>query len=177
MLWETGASLAGDSCRQGFALFLLAEASEQPPAQIAHGVPHGQAAHAQDGEEHRDHVARLHADGEGVGDELPRLSQGDEAVRLLEAAQQYSQGHARQSAEAHDQPPFAQEDAPHQPRVRPEVAERLHVVALLDHEHGQRADQVEAGQDEDERQQLDGRYVARLAEQASGEAYRGEQVV
>ena len=127
MLWETGASLAGDSCRQGFALFLLAEASEQPPAQIAHGVPHGQAAHAQDGEEHRDHVARLHADGEGVGDELPRLSQGDEAVRLLEVAQQQPEAHAGHRATQHNQSPLAQEDVPYQPHVGAQVAQRLHV--------------------------------------------------
>ena len=58
---------------------------QQSAGEVAHGVPHGQEAYGEDGDEDNDHVEGMDADGIGIDNERP-LSQSDDSELLLNPA-------------------------------------------------------------------------------------------
>ena len=121
---------------------------------VADGVPHGEPADCDDGEEHDEDVAVVDADGVGVDDEHAALcAHADESKRLLQPAEQQSQGDACDGTEGGYHTAFEEEYLSDLSVVGAKVAQGGDVVLLVDNEHGQRADDVEAGHDEDEGQE------------------------
>ena len=93
----------------------------------------------------------MDAHGVGVDDERALgVAQGDDAELLLQPAEEQSHDDAHDGSDGRDEPPLEQEDGRHLAVAGTEGTQRLHVVALVDDEHRERADDVEAGHDEDE---------------------------
>ena len=96
----------------------------------------------------------MHADGVGVDDERAlALPQGDDAEALLQPTEQQPHHDAHHGSEGADEPPLEEEDARYLAVAGTHSAQRLHVVALVDDEHRETADDVEARHDEDEREE------------------------
>ena len=115
------------------------------------GVPGREEADGEDGDEDEHHVPGMDAHGVGVDDERALgLSQGDDAELLLQPAEEQSHDDAHDGSDGRDEPPLEQEDGRHLAVAGAEGTQRLHVVALVDDEHRERADDVEAGNEQDE---------------------------
>ena len=91
-----------------------------------------------------------------IGVHYERTAAGAEfhnAKRLLGPAEQQANDNAYHGTQCRDEPAFEQEDAGYLAVGGTQVAQRHHIVALINDEHGERADDVEAGHHEDERQE------------------------
>ena len=69
---------------------------------------------------------------------------------MLSEAKGNAEHQARERAERRDKPPFEQEDAANSRFVRAEMREDADVFTLVDDEHGERTDDIEAGDEQDE---------------------------
>ena len=93
----------------------------------------------------------MDADGVGIDDERAlAVAEAYEAVLLLQPAEQQAQENANDSAQKRDEATLEEEDTRYLAVGGAEVAQRDDVVALVDDEHGEGADDVETGYDEDE---------------------------
>ena len=76
-----------------------------------YGIPGGEEADGHDGEEDDDDVPGMHADRIGVDDEGPfRRPQRDEAILLLQPAEQETDKDADDGTEHGDEPAFEEKD-------------------------------------------------------------------
>ena len=64
---------------------------------------------------------------------------------LLQETQQQPQYNPGNCSEHRNQPPFKKEDTGYQPVVGAQIAQRLRILALIQYQHGQRTDNIEAG--------------------------------
>ena len=119
--------------------------------EVSHGIPYGNPAYGHHRDEDEEDVVVVDADGIGVDDEAAAaFAHLHKAVTLLEPAEQQSQANAQQRAQGRYHAALEEEDALDLAVVGPQTAQGLHVLLLVDDEHGERADDVEAGHDEDE---------------------------
>ena len=87
-----------------------AASCQQSAGEVAHGVPHGQEAYGEDGDEDNDHVEGMDADGIGIDNERPfALSQSDDSELLLNPAKQQSHHYADDGADERDETALEQE--------------------------------------------------------------------
>lgn len=127
--------------------------SEKAAGEIFHRIEHGEEADNQDGEEDNDHVGGVDADGIGVDDEVARrAAEAEESEGLLEIANQQAEQGAGDSTEEGNHASLAEENAENQTFVRTEAAQCDDIGALVYHEHRNRTDNVEASNEEDERE-------------------------
>ena len=96
----------------------------------------------------------MNAHGIGVHDERTfALAEVYDAVGLLNPAEQQSDENADDGADGRYHAALEQEYLGDLFVVGSQVAQRHHIVFLVDHQHRERTDDVEAGHDEDERQE------------------------
>ena len=94
----------------------------------------------------------MDADGIGVDDEgTLAAAKGDEAELLLQPAEEQSDKDANDGTNERDETALEKEDVGDLAVGGTEVSQRHHVVALVDDEHRQRANDVEAGHHKNER--------------------------
>ena len=128
--------------------------SKQAFAEIAHGIPYRKPSGKDDGEEDNQHVEIMNADGIGVDNVAAvGIAHPDEAELLLQQAQQQACTDAQQSAENADHAAFEEEDTRYLVVGCTQIAERCNVITLVDDEHRERAYNVKAGHNEDEREE------------------------
>lgn len=86
-------------------------------------MPQRAVADQQDGDENQHHIPRADADGVGVYDEAAGgVAQRDEAVGLLQVAEDEAEDDAGQGPEAGDEAAFKEEDADDLAVLRTKVA-------------------------------------------------------
>ena len=124
---------------------------QQPAAEVAHGIPHRHPSHGHNRCQNQQNVNKMNADGIGFHNEGTGLvAHGNEAEGLLQPAKQKTQNDSHHSAQQADEAAFVHEDSANVAIVRTQAAERLHIGLLVNHEHGQGTDDVEAGHQKDE---------------------------
>lgn len=105
----------------------------------------------------------MHADGVGVYNERSaRAAQSHQTVSLLQPAQQQSYGYAYHSAGYRNHTALEQEYTGYLLVVGTQVSQCVHIVLLVYDEHRQRADDVEAGHDQYEREKHIGKELLYL---------------
>ena len=120
----------------------------------ANGKPDGEESYEEDGEEGEEDVGGLDADGVGIDDEAALAgTEFDEAEANLSPAQCQATYDAQQGSNAGDEPPFEEEDLTNLAVVGSEGAQGGDIFLLLNHQHGEGADDVEGGDEENEREE------------------------
>ena len=79
------------------------------------------------------------------------IAQTHKSIGLLEPTKQQAQQNTYQCATGRNKPSLEKEDAPYLLVRSSELAQGLHVVFLVYHQHRERTDDIEARHDEDER--------------------------
>ncbi len=106
-------------------------------AEVAHGVPYGEGADYDYGEEDDEHVEGMDTDGIGVDDEVAtRRGEADETEGLLQPAQQETEHDADDGAKEGDETALVEEDAEYHAVGGSKMAQGGHVATLFDDEHG-----------------------------------------
>ena len=106
-------------------------------AEVAHGVPYGEGAYHDHGEEDNEHVEGMDTDGIGVDDEVAtRRGEADETEGLLQPAQQEAEHDADDGAEEGDETALVEENAEYHAVGGSKMAQGGHVATLFDDEHG-----------------------------------------
>ena len=130
----------------------------QPAAHVAYGIPYREPADEDDGEEDDDDVLRVDADRVGIDDEIAGLvAELDKSVGLLQPAEQQSECNADECSSGGDHTSFEEEDTAYLTVCRTEIAQRDDIILLVDDEHGERTDDVEARHHEYECQEQVGK--------------------
>ena len=101
-----------------------------------HGIPYGEETYYENGEEHQHDVPRMNADRISINDErTASAAQFYESEGLLREAQQESQHNAHYSTYGGNESSFEKEDARYLLVCGTKVAQRHHVVFLVDDKH------------------------------------------
>ena len=121
---------------------------------MPHGIPHGEEAHGDDGEENHHDVHRMNTDGVGIDDVTAlAVAKAYQAIFLLQEAEGQADGDANHSTQEANHPSFNHEDAADLLVVGTKVSEGDGILLLVDNQHRQRTDDVETGNHQDERQE------------------------
>ena len=123
---------------------------QQSAGEVADGIPDSEEADDEDRKEDEENVFRMDADRVGVDNEGAAAgAELHDAVGLLNPAEQEADGNADESTDGRDKATLEEENAGDDLVGGAEVAQGDDVILLVDDEHGERADDVEAGHDED----------------------------
>ena len=119
--------------------------------QVAHGVPHRKETDGNDRDEDEKNVGGVYADGVGIDDVAAfAVTEADEPEGLLNPAKEKPEGDADDGTDEAYHAAFYHEDATNLMLVGTQVSEGDGVLLLVDDEHGEGADDVEAGDEENE---------------------------
>ena len=121
-----------------------------PSSGRANGVPRREPTDRNHGDEDGQQIPGRHAHGILVADEGPRLPEPNETKRLLHKAKRDADSYAHDGAQERNHTSFVEEDAANQTLAGAHTAQHLHIVFLLDDEHGERADYVKQSDGKDE---------------------------
>lgn len=125
---------------------MLALPLQQAFTEITHGIPYGKESRQQHGDEDEQHILPVHAHRIGVYHKaVGRSSQRKETETLLDEAEQQSQHNADYRSDEGNHTPLEQEDAYYQLVAGSQIAQGLHILLLVDDEHRQGTDDIEAG--------------------------------
>ena len=132
---------------------------EQSPAEVTGREPYREHHSHYDCDEDYAHIAGRHSDRIGFGHECAAVAETDYAEVLLHEAEDDAERYARHCAEQADEPSVHEEYAHYVAALCAEASDGLEVIALVDYQHGNRADDVERGDDdyqceEDERDEF-----------------------
>ncbi len=119
----------------------------------------GADGEADDDEEahHGGDVGRVELNGIGGDGELGGVgAEFDKFAFLLGNAEQRAEQYAGHTAGKGDEPTLPQEDAPYYRGAGAEVEEGVHVIALLDYEHREGADDIKRRYDQDKTEHEEG---------------------
>ena len=101
-----------------------------------YGIPYSEETYYENGEEHQHDVPRVNADRISINDErAASAAQFYESEGLLREAQQESQHNAHDCSNGGNESSFEKEYARYLLVCGPKVAQRHHVVFLVDDEH------------------------------------------
>lgn len=114
-----------------------------------HRIPHGEETYHRYRGKHQQHIRQMYADRIGIDHEIAAASQRDEAETLLKKAKQQPQHDASQCTECGNQTTLKEEDFGNQTVVSTKVPQGLHILALVQNQHGQGAYHIEARDSQD----------------------------
>ena len=124
---------------------------EEVLAEVVDRIPDGDPAYHQNGEEDEQNVAIMHADGISLDDEAAcAVAHRDDTKLLLYPAQKQAEKDAQKGSCRTNHPAFEDEDAADVIVVGSHRMKGFHIGLLVDHQHGERADNVEARHKQDE---------------------------
>ena len=127
---------------------------QQPLREITHGIPYGEEAHDEDGGENQHDILGMNADGVGINYiETCGRTECYEAELLLRPTKGEADGNANDGTDDGNHAPLKQENAGDELVGCAEVAERHHIIFLVNDKHRERADDVKARHHEDESQE------------------------
>ena len=119
---------------------------KQPLAQVPHRIPHREEPYGDNRYEYQYDVRCMHAYRIGVHYKTSvAAAQRYKSEALLQETQQQPQYNPGNCSEHRNQPPFKKEDTGYQPVVGAQIAQRFRILALIQYQHGQRTDNIEAG--------------------------------
>lgn len=127
---------------------------KQVSREVSHRVIHRDEAHGYHRDEDDRHIRIVHAERIGVDNERATgLAHADNSELLLQPAQQQTESCADNSADNGDETAFNEEYLPYQTVRCSKIPQCPDIVLLIDDEHRERTDDVEAGYDKDEREE------------------------
>lgn len=117
---------------------------------VVHRIPYGEPTDNQNGNENKEYVCEIDAHGVGIDDETAfAVAHCYQSVLLLCPAEDGSEQEAEQGSCKADDVPFEAEDGAYLSIVCSKAAECPYVLPFVYHEHGERADDIEACHQQD----------------------------
>ena len=125
--------------------------------EFAGGIPGSEESECEDDECDQQDVGSLYLDRVSGDDVFTSGAEFEPSEMLLAETECNAENESDGCSQGGDEPSFIEEDAPDGGFVCAEVGEYLYAFTLVDDEHRKRADDVEAGDEEDEDKEEDGK--------------------